>query len=98
MPEHYLADADFKRADVLAGIPAVGEIYLRYKNRCRNANAMDFDDLLVETYLLFKSNDAVRLHYLDRFKYILVDEYQDTNYVQHQIISQLTLPDSPTPC
>lgn len=94
MPEHYLADADFKRADVLAGIPAVGEIYMRYKNRCRNANAMDFDDLLVETYLLFKSNDAVRLHYLDRFKYILVDEYQDTNYVQHQIISQLTLPDS----
>ena len=94
MPEHYMADAELKRSDVLAGIPAVGEIYLRYKNRCRQANAMDFDDLLVETFLLFRNHEDIRLRYLERFKYILVDEYQDTNYVQHQIISQLTLPNS----
>ena len=93
-PEHYQADGELRRADQLAGVPAVAEIYQCYKNRCRLANAMDFDDLLVETYRLFREHEEVRQRYLQRFSYILVDEYQDTNYVQHQIISQLTTPES----
>lgn len=94
LPEHYQADGELRKADQLAGIPAVAEIYQCYKNRCRLANAMDFDDLLVETYCLFHEHEEVRQRYLQRFSYILVDEYQDTNYVQHQIISQLTTPES----
>ena len=94
LPEHYQADGELRRADQLAGIPAVAEIYQCYKNRCRLANAMDFDDLLLETYRLFREHEEVRQRYLQRFSYILVDEYQDTNYVQHQIISQLTTPES----
>lgn len=94
LPEHYQADGELRRADQLAGVPAVAEIYQCYKNRCRLANAMDFDDLLVETYRLFREHEEVRQRYLQRFSYILVDEYQDTNYVQHQIISQLTTPES----
>ena len=94
MPEHYMADSELRNADKVAGIPAVAEIYQCYKNRCRLANAMDFDDLLLETYCLFRKHEDVRQRYLQRFSYILVDEYQDTNYVQHQIISQLTTPES----
>lgn len=94
LPEHYQADGELRKADQLAGVPAVAEIYQCYKNRCRLANAMDFDDLLVETYRLFREHEEVRQRYLQRFSYILVDEYQDTNYVQHQIISQLTTPGS----
>ena len=94
MPEQYQSDGELRRADQLAGIPAVSEIYQCYKNRCRLANAMDFDDLLVETFRLFREHEEVRQRYLQRFSYILVDEYQDTNYVQHQIISQLTTPES----
>ncbi len=94
LPEHYQADGELRKADQLAGVPAVAEIYQCYKNRCRLANAMDFDDLLVETYRLFREHEEVRQRYLQRFTYILVDEYQDTNYVQHQIISQLTTPES----
>lgn len=70
--------------------PAIKDIYIRYAERCRQANAMDFDDLLVNTYILFDTNDDVRRKYVERFMYVLVDEYQDTNYVQQAIVMQLT--------
>lgn len=94
MPEDYRADSVQRKSDMLANMPEIYAIYERYKNRCRLANAMDFDDLLVETYRLFRAREDIRLRYQQRFTYILVDEYQDTNYVQHQIISQLTTPES----
>lgn len=94
MPEDYRADSVQRKSDMLANMPEVYAIYERYKNRCRQANAMDFDDLLVETYRLFRAHEDIRQRYQQRFTYILVDEYQDTNYVQHQIISQLTTPES----
>jgi len=70
--------------------PKVAEIYVRYAERCRQANAMDFDDLLVQTFLLFERNEDVRLKYAEKFQYVLVDEYQDTNYAQQKIVHQLT--------
>ena len=94
MPDDYKADTAQRKSDMIANMPEIYNIYERYKNRCRAANAMDFDDLLVETYRLFRTHEAIRLRYQQRFTYILVDEYQDTNYVQHQIISQLTTPES----
>ena len=94
MPDDYKADTAQRKSDMIANMPEIYAIYERYKNRCRAANAMDFDDLLVETYRLFRTHEAIRLRYQQRFTYILVDEYQDTNYVQHQIISQLTTPES----
>lgn len=94
MPEHYRVDGELKKADNLSGMPAIAEIYERYKNRCRQANAMDFDDLLLETYRLFREHDDIRRRYQERFTHILVDEYQDTNYLQLQIILQLTTPTS----
>ena len=93
-PEDYRADSVQRKSDMLANMPEIYAIYERYKNRCRQANAMDFDDLLVETYRLFRVHEDIRQSYQQRFTYILVDEYQDTNYVQHQIISQLTTPES----
>ena len=71
--------------------PQVSNIYNRYVERCRQANAMDFDDLLVQTYLLFHQHEDVRQKYVERFRYVLVDEYQDTNYAQQEIVLQLTL-------
>ncbi len=94
MPDDYRSDNTQRRSDMLANMPEIYAIYEQYKNRCRQANAMDFDDLLVETFRLFQSHEEIRLSYQQRFAYILVDEYQDTNYVQHQIISQLTTPNS----
>ena len=94
MPDDYKADTAQRKSDMIANMPEIYNIYERYKNRCRAANAMDFDDLLVETYRLFRTHETIRLRYQQRFTYILVDEYQDTNYVQHQIISQLTTPES----
>ena len=76
-------DANYKR-------PLVTHIYNRYVERCRQANAMDFDDLLVNTYLLFQNHEDVRQKYVDRFQYVLVDEYQDTNFAQQEIVLQLT--------
>lgn len=70
--------------------PQVSNIYIRYAERCRQANAMDFDDLLMQTYRLFADNDEVRKKYVERFHYVLVDEYQDTNYAQQAIVLQLT--------
>ena len=70
--------------------PLVAEIYKRYALRCRQANAMDFDDLLVQTYMLFEGHDDVRRKYVEKFQFVLVDEYQDTNYAQQRIVLQLT--------
>ena len=70
--------------------PKVHDVYLRYTARCRQANAMDFDDLLVQTFLLFERNEEVRRKYVEKFIYVLVDEYQDTNFAQQRIIHQLT--------
>ena len=89
-PEMYAASGEFFKADSDAAIPAMREIYKRYWERCRQSNAMDFDDLLVYTYLLFKQHPEICDKYADKFKYILVDEYQDTNYAQHSIVLQLT--------
>ena len=89
-PEMYAANGEFYQADSEAKIPAMRDIYRRYWERCKQSNAMDFDDLLVYTYLLFKNNPEICDKYAERFKYILVDEYQDTNYAQHSIVQQLT--------
>jgi len=70
--------------------PQVAYIYNRYVERCRQANAMDFDDLLVQTYLLFRNHEDIRQKYVERFQYVLVDEYQDTNFAQQEIVLQLT--------
>ena len=70
--------------------PKVADIYIRYAERCRQANAMDFDDLLVNTWLLFQNHEDVRRKYVERFAFVLVDEYQDTNFAQQKIVLQLT--------
>lgn len=70
--------------------PKVPDIYARYVARCRQSNAMDFDDLLVMTYRLFEEHEDIRQKYAERFRYVLVDEYQDTNHVQQAIVMQLT--------
>ena len=89
-PTDYENDQGLRNDDKRARIPAVYEIYNRYAERCRLANAMDFDDLLVNTYRLFKDFPDVRRQYVERFRYVLVDEFQDTNYVQACIVWQLT--------
>ncbi len=94
LPEAYLGDESIRKRDRMDGIGDTGNVYSAYVARCRAAQAMDFDDLLLNTFLLFRDHPAVRQKYKDRFSYILVDEYQDTNAAQHRIISQLTEPDS----
>ena len=89
-PEMYAASSEFFNVDKEAKIPAMRDIYRRYWERCKQSNAMDFDDLLVYTYLLFKNHPEICNKYAERFKYIMVDEYQDTNYAQHSIVQQLT--------
>ena len=70
--------------------PQVSNIYIRYAERCRQANAMDFDDLLVQTWVLFQNHEDVRRKYVEKFHFVLVDEYQDTNFAQQAIVYQLT--------
>lgn len=89
-PAAYMRDAQLQKADQASRIPQTGEIYKRYMNRCRQADAMDFDDILVYTYSLFAQHPDVRERYEQHFHYVLVDEYQDTNYAQHAIVWQLT--------
>ena len=86
----YLQNADIYKHDQFKRIPMVGKIYERYEQRCRQSDAMDFDDLLLNTFILFRDNPNVLERYGTSFKYILVDEYQDTNYAQHCIVWQLT--------
>ena len=76
--------------DTYSKRPQISNIYLRYAERCRQANAMDFDDLLLQTYVLFANHEEIRQKYADRFEFVLVDEYQDTNYAQQSIVLQLT--------
>lgn len=88
-PEDYVRSTDCLRADSAMNMPRVAEVYQEYCNRCRQSNVMDFDDLLLYTYLLFRDRPDICEHYRNRFSYLLVDEYQDTNYAQHAIIWQL---------
>lgn len=90
LPEAYASDAELYQADREAKMPAVRDIYRRYWERCRQSGAMDFDDLLLYTFLLFDRNLDICRKYADRFAFVLVDEYQDTNYAQHRIVWQLT--------
>ena len=89
-PQAYAASGEFYRLDSEAKIPAMRDIYIRYCERCRQSDAMDFDDLLVNTFLLFKNHPDICDKYAERFRYVLVDEYQDTNFAQHSIVLQLT--------
>lgn len=89
-PETYMNDGSIRRYDEQANVPLTGEIYSKYAARCKQADVMDFDDLLMYTYMLFKQYPEIRMHYADRFEFVLVDEYQDTNYAQHSIVWQLT--------
>lgn len=88
-PAKYLSSSAMLRIDEQNQTPMIGEIYSRYRIRCMQADAMDFDDLLLNTFILFDQFPDVRYNYASRFRYILVDEYQDTNYAQHAIIWQL---------
>lgn len=90
LPSGYASDLQLRKADEAARMPAIGDIYRRYWDRCRQADAMDFDDLLVYTWLLFDQHPDIREKYANQFRYVLVDEYQDTNYAQHAIVWQLT--------
>lgn len=90
LPSAYAANNEAFVADQAAKIPAVRDIYHRYWDRCRQAGAMDFDDLLVYTFVLFRDFPDVLARYREQFRYVLVDEYQDTNYAQHSIVLQLT--------
>ena len=85
----YVNDEETYKRDTYSKMPAVGEIYKRYVLRCHQANAMDFDDLLLYTYMLFKTSEETRQKYARAFRFLLVDEYQDTNFAQHQIMLQL---------
>ena len=89
-PSGYAANKEAYEADAAAKMPAIRDIYSRYWERCRQAGAMDFDDLLVYTYILFRDFPEVLARYREQFRYVLVDEYQDTNYAQHSIVLQLT--------
>lgn len=93
-PEDYANDADIRKRDGINNVPQVGKIYAIYQARLRTAKAMDFDDLLLNTYVLLKKNPEICQRYRERFQYILVDEYQDTNKLQHRILTQLTTPTS----
>ena len=86
----YNSNADIYKHDQFKRIPMTGKIYERYEQRCRQSDAMDFDDLLLNTFILFRDHPDVQERYGSSFKHILVDEYQDTNYAQHCIVWQLT--------
>lgn len=87
--EAYDSDPAILEQNKRARMPAIGKIYVAYVQRCRQANAMDFDDLLMLTFQLFRDHEDIRQKYAGRFDYILVDEYQDTNHVQMSIVMQL---------
>ncbi|MDE7125088.1 MAG: UvrD-helicase domain-containing protein [Muribaculaceae bacterium] len=89
-PESYAAAPDMIEADRKAKRPRTAEIYRIYRDRCTMASAMDFDDLLYYTERLLRENPDILHHYQEFFRYVLVDEYQDTNYAQHRIVWLLT--------
>ena len=89
LPQAY-AQSAWARDDASQKRPQVANIYIRYVERCRQANAMDFDDLLVQAWVLFQNHEDIRQKYVDKFHFVLVDEYQDTNFAQQAIVYQLT--------
>lgn len=90
LPSAYRANTENMRHDTQARMPMTGEIYTRYNQRLRQSSAMDFDDLLLNTWLLFSQHPDIAAKWEERFQFVLVDEYQDTNYAQHQIVWLLT--------
>ena len=88
-PDAYLANTDLLKADNNARIPLLKDIYKIYCNRCKQADAMDFDDLLLQTNVLFRNHPDILQKYQQIFRYILVDEYQDTNFAQYLIVKKL---------
>lgn len=88
-PAAYATNRNAFERDSAMNMPAVRDIYRRYWDRCRAADALDFDDLLFQTFLLFRDNEQILKKYQEQFKYILVDEYQDTNFAQHCVVQQL---------
>ena len=90
LPDAYASDGSIYRSDMDAKVPATRDIYRRYWERCRQSDVMDFDDLLVYTYILFRDFPDICDKYVSQFHYVLVDEYQDTNFAQHSIVLQLT--------
>ena len=88
--EQYASNPANRQSDARHNMAALGQIFLRYCNRCKQSDAMDFDDILLYTYLLFEKHPDVLAKWEQRFRYVLVDEYQDTNFAQHRIVWQLT--------
>ena len=93
-PTAYSSNRDYTMQDRFARIPEVSRIYSEYNRRLKACNAMDFDDLLFMTNTLFKNHEEVLRKYQESFRYILVDEYQDTNYSQYLIVKRLAEPDN----
>ena len=93
-PTSYSSNREYTMQDRFARSPEVSRIYMEYNRRLKACNAMDFDDLLFMTNTLFKKNEDVLRKYQDYFRYILVDEYQDTNYSQYLIVKRLAEPDN----
>jgi len=89
-PDVYLGSGEYQVRDQMSRRPRLGEVYDRYVKRCKHFGAMDFDDLLLQTNLLFRDHSDVLDRYRDAFDYVLVDEYQDTNYSQYLIIKKLS--------
>ena len=89
LPQAY-AQSSWAKDDASQKRPQVSNIYIRYAQRCQQANAMDFDDLLVQTWVLFQNHEDIRRKYVEKFHFVLVDEYQDTNFAQQAIVYQLT--------
>ncbi len=89
-PDIYMGSGEFQVRDQIARRPRLGEVYDRYVKRCKHFGAMDFDDLLLQTNLLFRDHPAVLDKYRESFDYVLVDEYQDTNYSQYLIVKKLS--------
>jgi len=90
MAQEYGQRRELVERDINTKMPAISQIFLNYQNRCKQSNAMDFDDLLTLTYTLFNEHEDIRRKYAERFQFVLVDEYQDTNSVQQRIVLQLT--------
>lgn len=90
LAEEYFNDPDILKRDDYDKVPEVGHIYMKYQQRLKASDAMDFDDLLVKMYILLTTHEEVRRKYVDRFNFVLVDEYQDTNRTQARILGLLT--------
>jgi DNA helicase-2/ATP-dependent DNA helicase PcrA len=90
LPSGYSSVREFRENDAYYHRTLMPEVYNSYEERLKQSNAMDFDDLLLNTWLIFKHNSEVAAHWQERFHFVLVDEYQDTNFAQHQIIKLLT--------